>query len=158
MLDNYIFLALFISFLWGIQVVIHKHLLTNFYFVTIMLVSNVINVSLIIALSIYLKNDVFTDLKKITFRDAVILVCLPIFTVFIANIIYYYILKKHESSLVSAITYSSPAFTLILAYLFLNERLDIYGLSGIFAIIAGVVLISNNNSSYKILQLFTDSH
>jgi drug/metabolite transporter (DMT)-like permease len=123
-----------------------------------MLVSGIINVLLIVALSIYLKNDVLADLKKITFRDAVILVCLPIFTVFVANIIYYYILKKHESSLVSAITYSSPAFTLILAYLFLNERLDIYGLSGIFAIIAGVILISNNNSSYKILQLFTDSH
>jgi len=158
MLDNYIFLALCISFLWGVQVVIHKHLLTNFHFVTIMLVSNVINVSLIIVLSIYLKNDILVDLKKITFRDAAILVCLPIFTVFAANIIYYYILKKHESSLVSAITYSSPAFTLILAYLFLKERLDIYGLSGIFAIIAGVILISNNNSSYKILQLFTDSH
>lgn len=158
MLDNYIFLALFISFLWGVQVVIHKHLLSSLNFVTIMLVSNVINVFLIVILSIYLKNDVLIDLKKLTFRDGVILVCLPIFTVFIANIIYYYILKKHESSLVSAITYSSPAFTLILAYLFLNERLDIYGLSGIFAIIAGVVLISNNNSSYKILQLFTDSH
>ena len=111
-----------------------------------MLISGLINVFLIVILSIYLKNDVLIDIKKLTFRDGVILVCLPIFTVFIANIIYYYILKKHESSLVSAITYSSPAFTLVLAYLFLNERLDIYGLSGIFAIIAGVILISNNNT------------
>jgi len=122
-----------------------------------MLVSGVINVSLIVVLSIYLKNDILTDLKKITFRDAVILVCLPIFTVFISNLIYYFILKKHESSLVSALTYSSPAFTLILAYLYLNERLDIYGLSGIFAIIAGVILISNNNRTSRILEHVSNS-
>ena len=157
MLDNYIFLALFISFLWGVQTVIHKHLLSSLHFVTIMLVSGVINVSLIVVLSIYLKNDILTDLKKITFRDAVILVCLPIFTVFISNLIYYFILKKHESSLVSALTYSSPAFTLILAYLYLNERLDIYGLSGIFAIIAGVILISNNNRTSRILEHVSNS-
>ena len=122
-----------------------------------MLISGLINVFLIVILSIYLKNDLLIDLKKITFRDTVILVCLPIFTVFIANIIYYYILKKHESSLVSAITYSSPAFTLVLAYLFLNERLDIYGLSGIFAIIAGVILISNNNTSSRNFEYVSNS-
>ena len=122
-----------------------------------MLISGLINAFLIVILSIYLKNDVLIDLKKLTFRDGVILVCLPIFTVFIANIIYYYILKKHESSLVSAITYSSPAFTLVLAYLFLNERLDIYGLSGIFAIIAGVILISNNNTSSRKYEYLSNS-
>jgi drug/metabolite transporter (DMT)-like permease len=75
-------------------------------------------------------------------------IALSVFTIFMANMIYYYILKNHDSSIISALIYSSPVFTLIIAHLFLKERLDIYGVSGIFAIIIGVILISQNKSIY----------
>ena len=153
---NYIFLALFISFLWGIQPVIHKHLLTKLNYVTIMLISTIINCSLIIMLAIYRGKEVASDINKLTNTDLFILVCLPIFTVFMANIIYYYILKNHESSLISALIYSSPVFTLIISYLFLSERLDIFGISGVFAIIAGVILVSQNNQSSRQFEFLSN--
>lgn len=69
---------------------------------------------------------------------------------------YYYILKDHETSIISALIYSSPVFTLVIAYLFLKERLDIYGFSGILAIIVGVILVSQNNQSSRHLEFLTN--
>lgn len=146
-MDYYILLALAIAFLWGIPPVIHKQLLTKYNWVTIMLSSSLVYFILIGVLSLSKRREITADLKKINACDIAILVSLPFFTVFIAQIIYYYILKDHESSIISALIYSSPVFTLVFAYLFLKERLDMYGLSGIFAIITGVVLISQNNKS-----------
>jgi drug/metabolite transporter (DMT)-like permease len=69
---------------------------------------------------------------------------------------YYYILKNHESSIISALVYSSPVFTLIIAYIFLKERLDIYGISGIFLMILGVILVSNNNKFSKEMEFLSN--
>jgi drug/metabolite transporter (DMT)-like permease len=110
-----------------------------------MLLSGSVFLTLVAILSLSKRREIIADLTKIALKDAFILVSLPLFTVFIAQIIYYYILKDHESSIISALIYSSPVFTLIFAYLFSKERLDIYGISGIFAIVMGVVLISQNN-------------
>jgi hypothetical protein len=144
-MDNYILLALVISLLWGISPVIHKHLLNKYNWITIMLSSSLVYFILVIIISLLKRKEIIADLMKISVRDAFVLISLPLFTVFIAQIIYYYILKEHESSIISALISSSPVFTLIISYLFLKERLDIYGISGIFAIITGVVLISRNN-------------
>jgi drug/metabolite transporter (DMT)-like permease len=76
--------------------------------------------------------------------------------IFLANMMYYYILKNHESSIISALVYSSPVFTLIIAYIFLKERLDIYGISGIFLMILGVILVSNNNKFSKEMEFLSN--
>jgi len=96
--------------------------------------------------------EIYRDWLIMTPMDIGILILLPIFTVFLANILYYNILKTHESSIISALIYSSPVFTLIIAYLFLKERLDIYGLSGVCAIILGVILIAMNNGRYEYIS------
>lgn len=117
-----------------------------------MLISVAVNCFLIICLALYRQREVVADINKMTANDAFILLCLPVFTVFAANIMYYYILKDRESSIISALIYSSPVFTIILAYLFLKERLDFYGISGVFAIIFGIILVSQNNHSSKQLE------
>jgi drug/metabolite transporter (DMT)-like permease len=144
-MDNYIFLALIISFLWGIQTVIHKYLLTKYNWITLLFSSGLIHFILVAFLSLLKSKELISDLNKTSSGDAVIMISVPLFTVFITQVIYLYILKDNESSIISALICSSPFFTLIFAYLFLKERLDIYGISGIFAIVMGVVLISQNN-------------
>jgi drug/metabolite transporter (DMT)-like permease len=152
----YIAIALAISFLWGVQPVIHKHLLKKFTPITLMLVSSIVYFALLIVTSVIKNKEVIADFEKMTAKDLGILVALSIFTAFLANIMYYYILKDHESSIISALIYSSPVFTLAIAYLFLKERLDIYGFSGIMAIIVGVILISQNNQSSRHLEFLTN--
>lgn len=155
-MDAYILIALFISFLWGIQPIVHKHLLNKYNLITIILISTIVNLSLIISVSITRNKEVLVDINKLTFRDLFILIIVSSFTIFLANIMYYYILKDNETSIISALVYSCPAFTLILAYIFLKERLDIYGISGILAIIIGVILISQNNKFSKELEYLSN--
>ena len=155
-MDTYILIALFISFLWGIQPIVHKHLLNKYNFITIMLISTIVNFSLILAVSITRNKEILVDMNKLTFRDLFILVLVSSFTIFLANMMYYYILKNHESSIISALVYSSPVFTLIIAYIFLKERLDIYGVSGIFLMIFGVILVSNNNKFSKEMEFLSN--
>jgi drug/metabolite transporter (DMT)-like permease len=148
----FIAIALCVSFLWGTQPVIHKYLLNKFGFITIMFISTLIYFGLVITLALSRHKEIYRDWLIMTPTDIGILILLPIFTVFLANILYYNILKTHESSIISALIYSSPVFTLIIAYLFLKERLDIYGLSGVCAIILGVILIAMNNGRYEYIS------
>jgi drug/metabolite transporter (DMT)-like permease len=63
-------------------------------------------------------------------------------------------LKKHDSYIISALIYSSPIFTLLLACLFLNEQITYYGLLGVLFIVVGVGFISTND--YKIEDALRD--
>ena len=140
----YIFIALFIAFLWGAHPVINKYLLSKYTPFTIMLLASLVYFCLMVTVSIIRMKDLKNDLNKMSSKDAVILTMLAFFAVFIANTLYYYLLKDHPSSIISALIFSSPAFTLILSYLFLKERIRLYGLLGVLSIILGVVLISQN--------------
>ena len=155
-MDAYILIALFISFLWGIQPIVHKHLLNKYNAVTIMLVSTIVNFSLVIVLSITKKKDILLDTNKITAKDLFIMIGISGFTIFLTNVMYYYILKDNETSIISALIYSSPIFTLIFSYLYFKERLDIYGISGSLAIIIGVILVSQNNQFSKELEYLSN--
>jgi len=143
-MEIYIVLALIVSFLWGTIPVIHKYLLTKYQPITIMLLSNVIYLSLLLITLIFYRKVFINDINKMSHNDIVIIVVASISGLYIAYNIYYYILKDHKSSIISALIYSSPIFTLIVAYLFLKERLSIYGYLGIFSILLGVIFISQN--------------
>ena len=117
-----------------------------------MFISTIIYFGLVATLALSCHKEIYRDWLMMTPMDIGILIMLPIFTVFLANILYYNILKTHESSIISALIYSSPVFTLIIAYLCLKERLDIYGLSGVCAIILGVILIAMNNRRNEYLS------
>jgi uncharacterized membrane protein len=144
---SYIFLALFISFLWGLQPVVHKLLLQKFDLITILFISTFVQIILVLIVALTRKQNVLSDLKVITFSDVCIITTLSAFTVFLTNVIYLSVLKNHDSSIISALIYSCPVFTLLISYFFLKERLDIYGLLGVFSIILGVVFISQNRKS-----------
>ena len=143
-MELYILIALFISFLWGIHPVINKYLLAKYEPFTIMLLASSVYFISIVAVSIVRSKEITRDLNKMTTGDAIVLSLLAFFAVFIANTLYYYILRGHNSSIVSALIFSGPAFTLIISYLFLKERLNLYGLLGVLSIILGVVLIAQN--------------
>jgi drug/metabolite transporter (DMT)-like permease len=148
-IQSYIWIALFISFLWGIGNVIHKHLLEDISGLSLMLYSSIIYAVCIIATAVYNKSIIIKDYKKIDLRIASILFFTTVLTTYFSNVLYFYILKSHETSIISALVYSSPVFTVIFAYLFLNERLSLCGLIGIFMIILGTILINVENKDVE---------
>ena len=136
-------IALLVSFLWGLQPVIHKHLLIDSNPVTILFFQTVINFICITALASYNYKQIYHEVTvELTLQHWCWIIFLAIVTIFGTNVMYLYILKSNESSLVSALIYSAPIFTVILAYIFLNERIHASGYVGILLIITGVSFIA----------------
>lgn len=142
---EYIFVALFVALLWGIQPVLHKVLLSKYKPITILILSSFLYFYLIAIVAFVRNVDVKNDLKNMTRRDLLIILSIGLLSGFIGNMLYLYVLKDHNTSIISALIYSSPVFTLIISYLFLKERLSMYGLLGVITIIFGVMLVSLND-------------
>ena len=120
MFQSYILVALFIALCWGILPVAHKSILNHLSPITIMLFSATIYTFLIIIYASMNIKIIYKDIYNITKKDIIIIILTSAIATFMANVLYYTILKNHESSLISALIYSSPIFTLILAYIFLK--------------------------------------
>ena len=63
---------------------------------------------------------------------------------FLANILYFAIVKHHQVSVVAAITSTVPLFVAGLSVLILKEALDLKQIAGIAAIVGGTVLLSQS--------------
>lgn len=156
-MKSYILLAMIISFLWGIEPVIHKYLLQHINGITIMLITSMIYYFCVASVSFQHRNIIWEDMKKMSLRLWAILIVTALFTIVLGNFIYYYILKDHESSFVASLIYSSPIFTLVLSYMYLNEVIDLIGIIGILLVVLGVICISMNGDSYKLFEYFLDA-
>jgi len=148
-MQKYIWIGLLISFLWGIQTVIHKHLLKHISGISIMVYSSIIYTSLLIIFGYYNRKILIKDSKKINVRIGSIIFFTAVFTLFLTNILYYYILKNHESGIVSSLISASPIFTVVFAYLFLKEQISMYGYVGILSVVIGVILINIDNKDIE---------
>jgi drug/metabolite transporter (DMT)-like permease len=149
-MNNYnVFLALIIAFLLGVQPVVHKHLLSKYNAITIMIVTVIVYFFLVAIVSIIQRKDIRRDMQRMPIHDLLILVALAVFTVFVVNMLYYYVLKDHSPPVVSSLIYAAPFFTLVFSYLFLKERLNMYGVAGIIVMVIGILLIMQNERLEK---------
>lgn len=81
-----------------------------------------------------------------------VLVFVTIICGFGANILYLWVLQHNDSYVVTAVAFTSPIFTLILAYFILNERVTPISVVGVFMIVIGVYCISMNNRYDELIQ------
>lgn len=135
-------MAIIVSFLWGVTPVIHKHVLIDLDPRTVMVLTSVFYFACLMVFWWWNHRAIARDSKNIRFHHLFWIAIASIFTAFIANIIYLYVLKKKDSYVVSALVYSCPLFTLILASLFLKEHITWMGCIGVFLITLGVVCIA----------------
>ena len=151
MFQQYILIALFISLCWGIVPVAHKSILTHISPITIMLLSVFIYAFLIIIYAALNTKVIYKDMYNISKTDIIVILFSSGIAAFFGNVLYFNILKNHDSSIISALIYSCPMFTLIIAYLFLKERINTIGIVGILCIVLGVICISMNGTTKKLL-------
>ena len=151
MFQHYILIALFISLCWGIVPVAHKSILTHISPITIMLLSVFIYAFLIIIYAALNTKVIYKDMYNISKTDIIVILFSSGIAAFFGNVLYFNILKNHDSSIISALIYSCPMFTLIIAYLFLKERINTIGIIGILFIVLGVICISMNGTTKKLL-------
>lgn len=142
---NIIFLAILISFLWGIQPVINKYLLERMDGITIMFITSIIYTICLLITGVFNYEIIIKDINNMNTNDYMWIIIITFFCIFVTNIIYYYILKDNKTSVISTLICISPIFTLIVAYFYINEQINIYAIIGILLTIIGVILILNND-------------
>jgi len=81
----------------------------------------------------------------LSFNTFILFLFLGIFPSIISYICWNYGVKSAGASIASVFMYLLPVFTSIIAYLFLNERLDFYHLSGGALILVGLILSSKSS-------------
>lgn len=139
---KYLAEGLLIAFLWGALGVVNKYVLNHLESSTVFVLSGTFYFLLLIGLWFYNKETIDKDLKKITQFQIFCIIASAIFLTFLPNFLYYYFLKRTKASVITAIGYSAPVFTLILAYLFLNEKIKAISVLGIILIAIGIFFVS----------------
>jgi len=137
------FYALLISFFWGIIPIIYNVLLKRLNNVTVMAITTTFYAILLMVLVFYNRDIVMKDLNKITNHEYLWIFIATFFGVFLANYLYYYILKQGSSevAILTALMYTCPIITLLGAYFFLNDKISQRALIGILLIVTGVICI-----------------
>ena len=150
-----VMMSLTISMLYGITPILYKyfdimhpHKTSNYTFLLIS--SSVFFACTMVCFLIHHKT-ITNDLHKLfnNIKALLILVISSIISVFVANLLYYYVLQREDtkSYIVSALVFTCPLFTLILSYLFLKEEITKYAITGICFIVVGVLTITCSLSS-----------
>lgn len=150
-------IALFVSFLWGLAPIIHKHVLKSVDPKVVMVTGGLFYSICLFTFAIYYLKDIKSGFKKLQLRNALWIGFASIITAFIANLIYFYILKDHDSYVIAALIYSSPVFTLILAYYLLKEKVTMMGFVGVAFIMIGIICLALNEKSAKV-EDFVNAH
>jgi drug/metabolite transporter (DMT)-like permease len=151
----HLLLTLFSAFLWGVSPIITKTLIIKYDRYTIMILFSFTYILCLLMAMPYYGKDFMKDLAKITKTDVLIILFQGVFILFFGNIIYYYVLKDNNTSLITALEGCSPFFTLILAYWILNEKIHLNGLIGIAFIVLGIIFISYNDTKFSLIETFS---
>ena len=138
---NVLALALVVAFLWGVLVIVQKYALTRVSpLMTMVLTSGVYLVCLGVYAAMSWKHLV-AESAKLSWELVALIALAAVMCIFVANLIYYDILKRRESYVVMALCSSAPLFTLVLAWLLLKETIPWMGVVGVVLIVAGVVCL-----------------
>lgn len=134
-------LSILVSFLWGVTPIMQKRILNRVSKETMLLVGGISSTIALIVLCIINMDNLKRDFKTIDALLIFEIVVAITVAVFFANIIFYKLLEKHDSYLVTALTYTSPVFTVVLAWLILKEQISWINGLGIGLMIIGVLLV-----------------
>lgn len=131
-----------VALLWGVQPVIYKYVLRDVDPKVILVLSACTYAVCTLALVAATWAPFKRELGRLTAGTAGLIVATSVFTAFLANLLYLYVLSGHDSYVVSALVYSSPVFTVLLAFLFLHERVTALGLGGVALIVSGMLCLA----------------
>jgi uncharacterized membrane protein len=143
-MKDYLFFALglLVSLLWGLSPIITKHVLTEVSVETSMVINGIIYSTCIFLYAYQHRSVVSKDIHNITRKTFLLMVFSAIICGFLANTLFNHLMQGHKSHIVTALTYSSPIFTLFLANLLLDEKSDMYSKLGVFLITSGIVSLA----------------
>lgn len=142
---NLLFYSMFVALLWGISPIAHKTMMGKVDTKIVFVLNSVFYTLCIIGYTIYYWDHFKEQAPKIASKDIYTLGAISIVISFIPNILYFYLLKQHNSYVVAALVNSAPIFTVLISYFILKENISKYGILGVLLIISGVICLSLND-------------
>lgn len=136
-----VLLAVFVALLWGITPNIHKVLLSDLSFKTVMVISSCFYFSCTLLFTLFYKDEILKDLPKLDAKHLFGLAIVAVIAGFLANIIYLMVLQKNKSYVISALIYAAPLFTLLGGIFVLKERITLVSFLGVMLIVIGILCI-----------------
>lgn len=139
-MHHYVEISIFIAFIWGSLPFLTKHILQNIHYKSLILFESILAFTLTIMYSYYNQTEIMQDLKEMKLKTA-LAVFILVATVFCVNIMYYNLIRDHETYMISAITSVYPVIALIISYLFLKEKITFLKGLGVFLVTTGIICI-----------------
>ena len=133
--------ALTVACLTALQVVIQKHAVKTLSHHMILVVSSVIYFVMTLLYIGWHKEHLSSEWRALAVPVVLAIIFATMFG-FLANILYFSVIRHGEISLVTALTSTVPIFVAILAVLILKESLGPKQIAGIGAIVGGTILLS----------------
>ncbi len=143
--------SLLVSFLWGGAPVIHKYLMSTRPISpeTLMVFGSVVYFSCIVVYFYFNNKPIIRDIKGASATTLSIMFVSAVFAGFVANLLYFRVIKHNASYVVSALIFSSPFFTLLLSYMFLKEKMTVKSVLGVVSIVVGVIMLATSDVAKK---------
>ena len=141
-------ISLLVAVLWGASTALHKYVLGSLSSSTVIVVSGFFYTICLLGFCYYHRFVIIEDLHNR--MSSYMLMCLITSSIvcgFLANILYFYVLRHNPSSIVAALSFSAPLFVAVLGYVFLKERLPLTSIIGIVMIVVGIMLLSIRTTS-----------
>jgi drug/metabolite transporter (DMT)-like permease len=133
--------SLIVAFIWALNSVAQKHAVNNMSHPTAMAVFAVMYFILMLFYIGHHKELISSEIKNII-PSAILLMMAAVILNFIANVLYFRLIKANGVSIVTALTSTMPIFVALLSFMVLRENVTPKHIAGIAAVVGGVVLIS----------------
>lgn len=140
-MENYLLVACVIAIIWGVVPFFTKYVLHRIHYKSLILIESILAFLIAMTFCGCHRNDIMDDFKNVDTLSIIAIILIGL-SVFSANILYYSIIKDHETYMISAITSLSPLIVLIISYFFLRERMNWLKILGVFLIVGGIFCIT----------------
>ena len=142
-----LFIALFVAFLWGVTPIIHKTLLKTISPNAILILGGTAYYVALLVYAAYNWDTFYAEAKTISWSKIIWISIATLIMSFLAKLLYLQLLQKEDSYIVTALTFSAPVVTTILAVSILRERVTLSKLIGVAFIVAGVVVLALSDNT-----------
>jgi uncharacterized membrane protein len=121
-----------------------------------MLLTSFLYLTILIFTTPYFYDELKNDIPNIKGKEIGLIIFSGLVIVYLGNLLYYYSLNYVDAHTAASIESTAPAFTLLIACMFLNDKINIYSIFGILLIIIGVILVSVNDSNKYTYEYLTE--
>lgn len=134
--------GLTVAALWGLTPILQKTLLVHLPRQTIFALSTLVYATSTFIYCGFHRKIILKSLPSVTLRHVLLIIVASVLGAFVGNLLFLTALKDNPSYVVTALAFTSPIFTVVLAACILGEQITPTNVVGIFLVVAGAIMVA----------------